>query len=144
VKHYLDTSAVLAWILHGSEVLRPLEGEEQVASSRLLWTESSRVIHRGLQMGRLEPAVATEARHNFQRLAAGIAQLELGEAVFMRAEGPYPLPVSTPQALHLASAELWLEGESGASLSVWTLDDQMNHCAAQLGFHTPLLEVASG
>ena len=140
MKHYLDTSAVLAWLLENRDVLRPLEGETDVASSRLLWTEASRVIHRGLQTGRFDPQLATEVRHNFHRLAAGLTQLKLTDTVLTRAEGPYPLPVRPLDALHLATAEVWLDNGTPGGLSVWSLDEQMNHCAAQLGFETPLLE----
>lgn len=142
--HYLDTSALLAWLMEGREVLQPLEGEQEVASSTLLWTEVSRALHRSLQTGRLSPVDATEVRHNFARVGAGIKRLRLTDTVLRRAEGPYPLVIRTLDAIHLASAELWI-GEASDShadpgnLSIWSLDERMNHCASQLGFQTPLL-----
>lgn len=141
--HYVDSSAVLAVVLEGREVLEPIEGSSQVASSRLLWVEVSRALHRALQTRRLDAAVATEARHSFQRLAAGIGRIRITDSVLQRAEGPYPLVVRTLDAVHLACAESWLAetdtaGEP-ASLAVWSLDERMNHCAAHLGFATPLL-----
>ena len=143
--HYVDSSAVLAVVLEGRKVLEPIEGSSQVASSRLLWVEVSRALHRALQTRRLDPTVATEARHNFERLAAGIGRIRITDTVLQRAEGPYPLVVRTLDALHLACAESWLAdtdtAEEPASLAVWSLDERMNHCAAHLGFATPLLGV---
>ncbi len=143
--HYVDSSAVLAVLLEDSTVLDPIEANTQVASSRLLWVEVSRALHRALQTQRLKPATATEARHNFERLAIGIGKIGITESVLRRAEGPYPLVVRTLDALHLASAELWLADTESAgqpsSLAVWSLDERMNHCAAHLGFSTPLLGV---
>ena len=143
MKHYLDSSVVLAWLLEGIDALASLESETEVGSSRLLWVEVSRVLHRALQTGRMDAVLATEARHNFARFAAGLNQIRLTEAVLDRASGPYPLVIRTLDAMHLASAELWLSPDRGpsgaANLSVWTMDRQMNLYAAQLGFSTPLL-----
>lgn len=148
MKHYLDSSVVLAWLLERNDALAALEGEKEVASSRLLWVEVSRVLHRGLQTGRLDAVVTTKARHNFSRFAAGLSQILLTEAVLLRASGPYPLVIRTLHAAHLASAEIWLAAEETAargpdSMSIWSLDRQMNLCAAQLGYATPLLDAAA-
>lgn len=151
MKHYLDSSVVLALLLEGDESLKSLEGKTRVASSRLLWVEVSRVFHRGLQTGQLDALAATRARHSFVRFVAGLDQILITEAVLDRAAGPYPLTIRTLDAMHLASAELWLTdskpsdaasfGEP-AELSIWSLDRKMNLCAAQLGFCTPLLDAA--
>jgi len=142
VKHYLHTSVVVARFLEGFDGLSDLEGEQEVASSVLLRTEFSRVIHRGLQTNRLDVSEATRVRHGFERLVAGVGRILLAPQVLRRAEGPYPLVVRTLDALHLASAELWAGSDPLSSVAVWSLDERMNHCAAQLGFQTPLLELA--
>ncbi len=142
VRHYLDTSVVLAWLLEAREHLAELAGSRLVASSRLMWIEVSRGIHRALQTGRLDIAQATHARRAFARFATGVSQLRLTEEIYVRAEGPYALPVRTLDAIHLASAEIWLASQTERDpgrLAVWTLDERMNHCAAQLGYLTPLL-----
>ena len=146
MKHYIDSSAVLAWLLEGKDVLNSLEGEREVASSRVTWVEVSRVLHRALQTKRLDAVAATEARHGFARFSSGLHQIRLTEEVLVRASGPYPLTIRTLDAVHLSSAELWLNSDifakrDPAMLSVWTLDRQMNLCAAQLGFLIPLLNV---
>ena len=143
MKHYLDSSAVLASLLEGRSLLQPIEGEEEVASSRIMWVEISRVLHRSLQSNRLDPVAATEARHNFARFTSGLHQIRLTEEVLTRASGPYPLNIRTLDAIHLSSAEMWLNAglnKDPSEMSVWTLDRQMNLCAAQLGFLTPLLQ----
>ena len=142
--HYLDGSVVLAWLLEGSEVLASLEGSRRVASSRLLWTEVARGLHRALQTDRLSATATAAARHRFARLATRIASIRLTEAVLRRAEGPYPVVVRSLDALHLASAEQWLLAEVPAGdpalISLWSFDARMNQCAALLGFSTPLME----
>jgi predicted nucleic acid-binding protein len=141
--HYLDTSTVLAWLLEGSEALTPLEGSTHVASSRLLRTEVARGLYRALQTNRLSAVATAAAQHRFARLATRIASIRLTESVLRRAEGPYPVVVRTLDALHLASAEQWLNAELPAGepsrLSIWSLDSRMNECAALMGFGTPLM-----
>ena len=124
MKHYLDSSVVLAWLLEGNEALGSLEGETHVASSRLLWVEVSRVFHRGIQTGALDVVAATHARHRFSRFTAGLSQIRLSEAVLLRASGPYPLVVRTLDAVHLASAELWLAGTDPAQVYRRDLHDR--------------------
>ncbi len=141
--HYLDSSVVLGYLLEGRDDLRRLTGERNVASSRLLWTEVSRAIHRALQTQRLTPNEATAVRRAFQTLIAGVSQIGLADAVLQRADGPYPIVIRTLDAIHLASAELWLrELDAGLpyhAVAMWTLDERMNQCAVQLGFETPLI-----
>lgn len=140
--HYLDTSVVLAWLLEDADDLEVLEGSRTVGSSRLLWTEVARGIHRALQTNRLSPAAAAAARHRFAPFASRIARVELSESVLRRAEGPYPVVVRSLDAIHLASAEKWFESEhpagDPATVCVWSTDTRMNECASLLGFTTPL------
>ena len=134
---------MLDWLLEGTQTLAPLEAEAQVGSSRILWVEVSRVLHRALQTQRIDAVAAANARHSLARFAVGLHRIRLTEGVLERASGPYPLTISTLDALHLASAELWrsVDGrpERRDEVSIWTHDRQMNLCAAQLGFSTPLL-----
>lgn len=144
MKHYLDTSVVLSRLLEGDRSLEGLENEGQVGSSRLMWTEVSRVLHRALQTGELDPIEATEARHNFARFAAGVSQIRITDEVLNRAGGSFPLPIRTLDAIHLSSAAAWLGDEDAAGLSLWSLDRQLNLCAAQFGYRTPLLGSSGG
>lgn len=140
--HYLDTSVVLAWLLEGSNDLEGLEGSRSVGSSRLLWTEVARGIHRALQTSRLSPASAAAVQHRFAALATRVTRVELSETVLRRAEGPYPVIVRSLDAIHLASAEKWFESEYPAgdpsTVYVWSTDSRMNECALLLGFTAPL------
>lgn len=143
--NYLDTSVVLAWLLEGSDVLTPLDGSRWVASSRLLWTEVARGLYRALQTDRLSAVATTAAQHRFARLSPRIATIRLTEPVFRRAEGPYPVVVRSLDAIHLASAEHWLNAEvttgDPGRVSFWSLDTRMNQCAALLGFSAPLMDL---
>jgi predicted nucleic acid-binding protein len=94
---YIDTSVVLAQLL--AEDRRPPAAiwHETLLASRLLEYEVWCRLHaRGLASSHGEPA---------QQLLGRIAFLELSPLVLGRALEPFPEPVRTLDALHLASIE---------------------------------------
>ncbi len=94
---YLDTSVALAQLL--AEDRHPPDAlwDETLVSSRLLEYEAWTRIHaRGLGSTHAEP---------LRLLLARVALLELASPVLTRALDPFPAPVRTLDALHLASLE---------------------------------------
>ena len=120
---YLDTSVALAQLL--AEDRRPpaaLWGEP-IVSSRLLEYEIWNRIHaRGLGASHGELV-----RH----LLARLAWLELARPVLVRALEPFPAPVRTLDALHLASAEFLRS--LGERLRVASYDERFLTAARALG-----------
>lgn len=120
---YLDTSVALAQLL--AEDRRPPADfwEESLVASRLLeyelWTR--------LHARRLAASHGDVAR----LLLARVAFLELGRAVLARAVEPFPVPVSTTDALHLASAAYLRE--RGQHVVLATYDDRLRGAAEALG-----------
>jgi predicted nucleic acid-binding protein len=121
---YLDTSVALAQLL--AEDRRPAEGlwRETLVTSRLLeyevWT---RLNARGLAASHAEPA----------RLLLGrFAFLELDRAVLARAVEPFPEPVRTLDALHLASADFLRR--QGMDVRIASYDDRFLGLAKKLRF----------
>lgn len=94
---YLDTSVALAHLLAEDRVPPDTLWEQTLVSSRLLEYEVWNQLHaRGLAVSHGE-----SARELLQRLAL----LELAPPVLARALDPFPAPVRTLDALHLASIE---------------------------------------
>jgi predicted nucleic acid-binding protein len=126
---YTDTSVVLAQLL--AEDRRPPAGfwQETLVSSRLLEYEIwNRVNARRLARSH------GEAAHS---LIGRLALLELVPPVLARALEPFPEPVRTQDALHLASADfLRLQGQR---LKVATYDERMARAARSLGFELYVL-----
>ena len=92
---YLDTSVALAHLL--AEDRRPPAAlwEEELVSSRLLEYEVwNRVNARGLQESHGEDVRSLLGRLNY---------LELAPPILVRVLEPFPVPVRTLDALHLAS-----------------------------------------
>ncbi|MGH7768464.1 MAG: PIN domain-containing protein [Candidatus Binatia bacterium] len=121
---YLDTSAALAHLL--AEDRSPPEGlwREPLISSRLIEYEIWTRIH----ARKLARSHADEVRALLSRLAL----IELAQPVLARALEPFPKPVRTLDALHLASMD-FLRNQ-GQSVTLASYDAQLIHAARALRF----------
>jgi predicted nucleic acid-binding protein len=121
---YLDTSVALAHLLAEDQCPPPSLWEEELFSSRLLEYEVWTRIHaRGLS------ATHSEAARN---LLDRVGFIEMTPSVLSRALEPFPAPVRTLDALHLASA-VFLRAQ-GQQVAVASYDDRLLTAARQLGF----------
>ncbi|MEO6028951.1 MAG: PIN domain-containing protein [Candidatus Binatia bacterium] len=123
---YLDTSVALAQLLAEDRTPPDALWGESLVSSRLLeyelWT---RVHARGLGGSH-----ADDVRH----LLGRIALLELTAPVLARALEPFPVPVRTFDALHLASVDFLRR--QGQEVRLATYDARMLAVAGRLGIAT--------
>lgn len=120
---YVDTSVALAELL--AEDRRPHEGfwSQALVSSRLLEYEVWTRIHaRRLARSHGEVTLAVVGR---------VALLELVSPVLTRALEPFPRPVRTLDALHLASVEFLRERQPAIRLA--TYDSRLADAATALG-----------
>lgn len=120
---YLDTSVLLARLFAEDRYPSEAFWQEPLVSSRLIEYETwTRVHARRLSKTHGEAAKALLAR---------LALLELMPAVLFRALEPFPAPVRTLDALHLASAHFIRERDP--TLTVATYDEQLAAAASALG-----------
>lgn len=120
---YVDTSVVLAELL--AEDARPPQAlwRQPLISSRLLEYEMWTRLH----ARRLSASHGDAAR----ALLSRIALLELVAPVLTRALEPFPSPVRTLDALHLASAEFLSERQPAIRLASYDL--RLTEAAAAIG-----------
>jgi predicted nucleic acid-binding protein len=120
---YLDTSVALAHLLAEDRTPPATLWSEPLVASRLLQYELWNRVHaRGLSRSH-----ADEVR----QLLGRIAFLELTPTVLARAREPFPAPVRTLDALHLASADFLRQ--QGQSLRLASYDARMVDVARRLG-----------
>ncbi|MBI2168789.1 MAG: PIN domain-containing protein [Actinobacteria bacterium] len=120
---YLDTSVVLAQLL--AEDRRPPAAlwDERLVSSRLTEYETVVRLHgRGVWESHGEPA---------RELLDRLSLLELAPPVLERALEPFPVPMRTLDAIHLASVEFLRSRRVKVSLA--TYDSRMKGAASALG-----------
>lgn len=121
---YLDTSVALAHLL--AEDQHPPDDlwTEILVSSRLIEYELWARLHaRGLASSHGEAA---------RSLLARLAMLELSPTVLTRARAPFPVPLRTLHALHLASADFLRSQKQ--SVEIASYDDRMSSAARKMGF----------
>jgi hypothetical protein len=120
---YLDTSVALAQLFAEDRVPPPSLWDQELVSSRLLQYELWTRIH----ARRLSRTHGDLARELIERLAL----VELISPVLGRALEPFPAPVRTLDALHLASIE-FLRGH-GQRVELASYDTRLLTAAKGLG-----------
>ncbi len=121
---YLDTSVALAHLLAEDQSPPEKLWRETLVSSRLLEYEVWTRIHaRGLTRSHSD-----EARALLNR----IAFIELSTPVLTRALEPFPKPVRTLDALHLASIDFL--HRQGQTITLASYDSRLNAAARALRF----------
>jgi predicted nucleic acid-binding protein len=120
---YVDTSVLLAQLLAEDRVPAEALWRETLVTSRLSEYE---LFHR-LNAHRLAASHCDAARALLSRLAL----VELAPPVLVRALEPFPLPVRTLDALHLASLH-FLRG-LGREVALATFDQHQARAARRLG-----------
>ncbi len=119
---YLDASVALAQLLAEDRLPPPRLWEESLVSSRLLEYEIWTRIH-ARRLG--------QSHGDHVRAVVGrIALLELAPPVLARAVDPFPTPVRTLDALHLASME-FLRAH-GQAVTLASYDDRLLAAAQAL------------
>jgi predicted nucleic acid-binding protein len=120
---YVDTSVALAQLL--SEKRRPAAAfwAEDLVTSRLLAYEAwTRILAMGL---------GTSHAEALRSLVGHMLLLELSPPVLSRAMEPFPIPVRTLDALHLAS--LAFMASTGRQVALATYDDRLRAAAQSIG-----------
>ena len=125
---YLDSSVALAYLLAEDRFPPRNLWQQQLVSSRLLEYEVWNRIH----ARRLERSHGDAVR----ALIGRVALLELATPVLGRALDPFPMPVRTLDALHLASIEFLRVRQQHVELASY--DERLTAGARTL--HIPLYE----
>jgi len=121
---YIDSSVVLAYLL--KEVRRPAQEfwNGELTTSRLTEYEVYSRLHR--------QQLSEPHRTRAAELIGLPLTLDLSAEVLERARHPFPVPLRTLDALHLASAD-WLRGE-GFPVQIATYDARLKSAAVAMGF----------
>jgi predicted nucleic acid-binding protein len=120
---YLDTSVALAHLLGETRRPHPSLWAEPLIASRLLQYE----LWNRLNERRLNATHGEAAR----QLVGMVALVELAAPVLERALEPFPMPVRTLDALHLATVVFMIA--QGQKMHLATYDERLGRCAAALG-----------
>lgn len=135
---YLDASVILRVVLEQPGAFTKATDYPVIVCSELLRVEVLRVLDRLQVKGQLTGADLAHRLEFFHRLAGVFRYVPIAPAVLARAAGHFPTPLGTLDAIHLATALLWME-ERGEPLTLLTHDAELALAARASG-----LEVRTG
>jgi predicted nucleic acid-binding protein len=132
---YIETSAVLAWLLgqaHADDVRAKVDDAEVVMTSSLTFAETERAVVRAEHERLIRAADGQRLRGLLQRASAGWMRMTVSEEILARAGRTFPVePVRTLDAIHLATALAFTKAFS--DLQVLSLDRRLVDNARALG-----------
>ena len=129
---YLDASVVLRLVLGEPGQLAQWTTVERAVASALTEVESLRTLDRMGRRGALSVDDVAERRGTVFRLLEACEVVDVSRAVLRRAAEPFPTPLGTLDAIHLATALAWRDA-TGDALVVATHDRELATAASAMG-----------
>jgi predicted nucleic acid-binding protein len=129
---YLDTSALLRLVLCEPGALEQLRSAEALVSSELLAVESLRTIDRLRLRGALSVEEAADRRVIVAEWLEAVDLVVLQRPILARASEPFPTPLGTLDAPHLATVLVWRD-RMRQELLVATHDRDLGLAARSFG-----------
>ena len=130
---YVDTSVLLRVVLGQPDRLAAWGDIQQAVTSAITEVECLRSLDRRHLQGLLPASEYPQRRALACRLLERMDRVSVSPAVLRRAADPFPTPLGTLDALHLATALLWGHGQ-GALPVMTTHDTQLATAARAMGF----------
>jgi hypothetical protein len=139
MKTYIDSSVILRRILGQPSPLtgaRPVEGSFTSSLTRI---ECLRTLDRYRALGRLTNVGVVNGRTRVFELINALSIVEMDNSILERVTVPFPTPLATLDAIHMATALLWRESNR-EEIELATHDKQLALCARAMGI--PVIGVA--
>lgn len=130
---YVDSSVLLRVVLAQADRLGAWSSIQVAVTSALTEVECLRTLDRRFRQGLLDPEDLADRRGLVLRLLERMDRVDVSPAVLRRAADPFPTPLGTLDAIHLATAILWREGRTEAPVLA-THDGQLATAARASGF----------
>ena len=130
---YLDASVVLRLVLGEPHHLKEWKRVESGVASALTEVECLRTLDRLSRQGVLSTDDLAERRTAVYRLMEAVEVVDAGRPVLRRASEPFPTPLGTLDAIHLATALAWRDAHTEA-LVLATHDKVLGTAARAMGF----------
>ena len=132
---YVDSTVLLRVVLSQPDRLPEWTNIASAVTSALTEVECLRTLDRRLRQGLLDPDELADRRGLVLRLLDRMDRVDVSLAVLRRAADPFPTPLGTLDAIHLATAILWRDARNVAPVLA-THDGQLATAARATGFAT--------
>jgi predicted nucleic acid-binding protein len=132
---YLDASVVLRQILGEPKRLQEWPEIESGVASALAEVECLRTLDRLSRGGSLDADELVKRRSAVYLLFEAVELVDVARVILRRASEPFPTPLGTLDAIHLATALAWRDAH-GTALAMATHDRALALAARSVGLHT--------
>lgn len=132
MRAYLDSSVILRTVLGQRGRLKEWSSIEEGVASALVEVECLGTLDRLRLRASIPVEELVARREAIYRLMGTLTIVEPNAAVLSRASHPFPTPLGTLDAIHLATALLWREREE-ADLILATHDEELSLAARASG-----------
>ncbi|MBT9556024.1 MAG: type II toxin-antitoxin system VapC family toxin [Myxococcales bacterium] len=132
---YVDSSVLLRVVLSQPDRLTDWLAISQAVTSTLTEVECLRTLDRRYRQGLIDVEDLADRRGLVIRLLERMERVDVTPVVLRRAAEPFPTPLGTVDAIHLATAVLWSQSRT-TSLILATHDVQLATAARAMGLLT--------
>lgn len=132
---YIDSSVLLRVVLSQPDRLTEWPTISHAVTSALTEVECLRTLDRRYRQGLLHVEDLADRRGLVLRLLERMDRVDVSPVVLRRAAEPFPTPLGTLDAIHLATAVLWVQSRA-ATLTLATHDAQLATAARAMGLLT--------
>ena len=129
---YLDASVVLRLVLGELNKLAEWKQVEGAVASALTEVECLRTLDRLGRAGALADKEVAARREEVYRLLEAVEVVDIARPILRRASEPFPIPLGTLDAIHLATAIAWRDA-STADVVMATHDKALATAARSVG-----------
>lgn len=130
---YLDASVVLRLVLGERGRLTEWPDIERAVASALTEVECLRTLDRLTRAGLLSAEEVAERRTAVYRLLEACEVVDVARSILRRAAEPFPTPLGTLDAIHLATALVWRDS-ADRPLVLATHDKALRTASQSVGF----------
>jgi predicted nucleic acid-binding protein len=130
---YLDSSVLLRIVLGQRDRLEDWRRVREGVASALVEVECLRTLDRLKLSAGLSDRDLAARREAVYRLLDEVSVIDAGSTILSRASQPFPTPLGTPDAIHLATALAWRES-GHPDLVMATHDAALGTAARAMGF----------
>jgi predicted nucleic acid-binding protein len=130
---YVDSSAVLQFVLGQPNALAFGPSEFTHVTSELTECECLRTLDRYRLRGVLTDSQVGERREAVFDMLRGMDVVTVSTSVLRRASQPYPTPLGSLDAIHLATALQWRDAGYARNITVATHDRELAAAARAMG-----------
>ena len=129
---YIDASVVLRLVLGEPHRLAEWKRVESAVASALTEVECLRTLDRLGRTGALTEIEVASRREEVYRLLEAVEVVDITRPILRRASEPFPAPLGTLDAIHLATAIAWRDARE-TPLVIATHDKALGTAARSVG-----------